>query len=90
MIESTEIVPGFGIVTGLAAGRSSRCARQQHAVFELAFMRIGVADGARAIIKAKYRSFFKMLIMRHCGGIAFQRRPWLVTIPACRRYVAPG
>ena len=82
-------MPGFGIVTGLASGSSPR-RHQQHSVFELAFMRIGMADGAGAILKAKHRSLLEVLVMRRRGRITLEGRPWLVTIAAWRRYMPAG
>lgn len=90
VIESAKIMPRLGIVAGLTAGRSSRRARQQHAVFELAFVGIGVANRARAIVKAKYHGVFQVLIMRCGGWIAFKRRPWLMTISAGSRQMPAG
>ena len=52
MIELLQVFPGDGGMAGFASGACSIGAPLLDAILELAFMRIAVADGARAVLKA--------------------------------------
>ena len=73
MIEAREFLPRLGRVTGLASRGRAVGARQLHALFELALVRIRVATGAIQIfpvindewLRLKFGRFFVAIGARH-------------------------
>jgi len=57
VIEAVDVVPGFGAVAGFAAEGGSVGALAGHFLIELTLMRILVASGAVAVLKAERKDF---------------------------------
>ncbi len=72
VIEGAEITPGLRVVTRLAAGSSSGCPNPSRPVIELAFMGIGVTNGAGTIVEPENCGFLQMLVVSGLGRVAFQ------------------
>ena len=74
VIESRELLPRLGRVAGFAARWCSAGSHLQHALVELAFVRIGMAAGATQIFPVIDSAGLRLELSRHLVAIATRNR----------------
>ena len=79
MVESTNIDPRARVVAGLASERGAIGALLRHAVFKFAFVGIGMAGGAGAVLKMEWQDL-----------VGSSAEAYLVAFGASNGYVSAG